>query len=220
MATVDRPLRRDAERNRRRILEAAREVFAERGLGASLDDIARHAEVGVGTVYRRFPDKQVLVEALFEESLTAIVQILESGLENEDAWDGLATSLERAFERQAADRGLMQVLFSDEHGGSRVAVGRDHIAPLAERLLRRAQEQGAARADADPSDLKLINLMLGALVDATREIEPDVWRRYLAIVLDGLRTSRAAPTPLPAAPLILAEAEAAMRCWRPSPPGR
>jgi AcrR family transcriptional regulator len=216
MATVDRPLRRDAERNRQRILHAAREVFAERGLGASLDDIAREAEVGVGTVYRRFPDKQVLVDALFEDSLAAIVQILEEGLEHTDAWDGLVTSLERALEHQAADRGLMQVLFNDEHGGFRVAVGRERVAPLIERLLRRAQEQGAARADADASDLALIQLMLGALVDATRDLDPVVWRRYLTIVLDGLRTSRATPTPLPAAPLPLEQVEEAKRCWRPS----
>ena len=64
--TAERPLRKDAERNRRRILDAAREVFAERGLDAGLDHIARHAGLGVGTVYRRFPDKERLIEALFE----------------------------------------------------------------------------------------------------------------------------------------------------------
>src|SRR4051794_18831071 len=67
--TTERPLRRDAERNRQRILAAAAEVFAERGLGATLDDIARHAGVGVGTVYRRFPDKDALIDALFLERM-------------------------------------------------------------------------------------------------------------------------------------------------------
>ena len=71
----ERPLRKDAERNRQRILAAAAEVFTERGLEATLDDVARHAGVGVGTVYRRFPDKAALADALFEERIDALVEL-------------------------------------------------------------------------------------------------------------------------------------------------
>ena len=84
--TTQRPLRKDAERNRQRIIDAAREVFAERGLGVSLDDIARHAGVGVGTVYRRFPDKEQLIDALFDERLDAIAARAESATEIADPW--------------------------------------------------------------------------------------------------------------------------------------
>lgn len=85
----ERPLRRDAERNRRRILDAARELFASEGLHVSLDDIAHHAEVGVGTVYRRFPDKDALIDALFDEEIEAIVALAERGLAENDPWTGL-----------------------------------------------------------------------------------------------------------------------------------
>ena len=99
-----RPLRRDAERNRRRILDAAAAVFAEQGLGASLDEIAAHAEVGVGTVYRRFPNKEVLIDALFDDQLDGIVAIAEAGLAIEDPWDGLVHFLRGAQERQVQNR--------------------------------------------------------------------------------------------------------------------
>ena len=88
----ERPLRKDAERNRQRILEAAGELFAERGLGVTLDDVAHHAGVGVGTVYRRFPDKEVLIDALFEQRIEAIATIASEALEIEDPWDGVSSS--------------------------------------------------------------------------------------------------------------------------------
>src|ERR1700727_1301184 len=99
-----RPLRRDAELNRQRILRAAAEVFTSRGLQASLDDVARHAGVGVGTVYRRFPDKESLVEALFEERIEAIVAIAEKALAEPDSWTGLVSFLESACSELATDR--------------------------------------------------------------------------------------------------------------------
>src|SRR5438270_6695856 len=89
MATIERPLRKDAERNRRRILDAAAELFAERGLGVTLNDIAHHADVGVGTVYRRFPDKDVLIDALFEERVEEMIALAEEALQDADPWRGL-----------------------------------------------------------------------------------------------------------------------------------
>src|SRR5689334_3613864 len=93
-APAPRPLRRDAERNRQAILRAAAEVFTTRGLGASLDDVARHAGVGVGTVYRRFPDKESLAEALFEERFEAMAALAEKALAEPDSWTGLVSFLE------------------------------------------------------------------------------------------------------------------------------
>jgi AcrR family transcriptional regulator len=95
MTSPTRPLRRDAERNRQRILAAAGELFAERGLSVTLDDIARHAGVGVGTVYRRFPDKNELIDALFEDRLKALCAAAEAALASDDPWDGLVLFLER-----------------------------------------------------------------------------------------------------------------------------
>ena len=104
------PLRKDAERNRRRILEAAGQVFAERGLEVTLDEIARHAGVGVGTVYRRFPDKEELIEALFDRAPRAAVAAADRALATPDSWEGLVGFLDDAFELQAADRGLKELV--------------------------------------------------------------------------------------------------------------
>src|SRR5689334_25016596 len=128
-AHAPRPLRRDAERNRQRILDAAREVFAARGLEVTLDDIAQHAGVGVGTVYRRFPDKEQLIEAIFEARLQEIVALAADALADEDAWRGLSTFLHGMLERQAADRGLKELILGGPHGRSHVAEGRRQIAP-------------------------------------------------------------------------------------------
>ena len=107
-----RPLRRDAERNRLRILQAAREVFADRGFDASLDQIAAHAGVGVGTVYRRFPDKDALIDALFEERIGEIAAVGQRALSASDPWEGLVDFLQQASALQARDRGLRQALLS------------------------------------------------------------------------------------------------------------
>src|SRR4051794_27320528 len=112
----DRPLRRDAERNRQRILAVAKEAFADDGLAVTLDEIARRAGVGVGTVYRRFPDKEQLIDALFEERMGALVQFAEDALTCEDAWDGLVAFLEAATQAHADDRGLKEVALSGAHG--------------------------------------------------------------------------------------------------------
>src|SRR3974377_1979810 len=106
---AERPLRKDAERNRRRILDAAAELFMERGLGVTLNDIAHHADVGVGTVYRRFPDKDVLTDAFFEEKIGEIVALAEAALTDPDPWRGLTSFLERGLELQARDKGLKQL---------------------------------------------------------------------------------------------------------------
>src|SRR5437764_10570760 len=101
MATVERPLRKDAERNRQRILDAAAELFAQRGLGVTLNDIAHHAGVGVGTVYRRFPDKADLIDGLFEQRIGSIVEIADEALADPDPWRGLTSFIERACGLQA-----------------------------------------------------------------------------------------------------------------------
>ena len=212
----DRPLRRDAERNRQRILEAAREAFAEDGLAVTLDEIARRAGVGVGTIYRRFPDKELLIDALFEERIGEVVALAEAALSEDDAWEGLVGFLEGACALHADDRGLKEVALSGAHGMERVASARRQMLPLVTRLVARAQEQGSLRPDVEPTDMPLLQLMLGSLSECARDVQPEVWRRYLGILIDGLRTRRDAPTPLPRGALAPEQVQRTMRGWRPS----
>lgn len=214
-----RPLRRDAERNRRRILDAAAKVFAERGLGVSLDEIAHAADVGVGTVYRRFPDKETLIEALFDEQIDGIGAIAEEALALDDAWEGLEYFLRETLEKQAENRGLKELLLGSRMGAEVGCAprGREVIQPLVIRLVDRAHAQGKVRADLSAYDLPLVQLMVGAVVDYTRDVDPDVWRRLLTVVLDGLRASRDAPTPMTTEPLDSEGVLVAMSGWRPRP---
>jgi AcrR family transcriptional regulator len=212
----DRPLRRDAERNRQRILEAAREAFAQEGLAVTLDEIARRAGVGVGTIYRRFPDKEQLIDALFEERIGEVVALAQASLRMDDAWDGLVGFLEGATALHACDRGLKEVALSGVHGLERVARARQLMFPLVTQLVVRAQEQGSLRPDVEPTDLPLLQLMLGSLSECTRDVEPDVWRRFLGILTDGLRTRRDAPTALACGGLEPEQVQRTLRSWRPS----
>ncbi len=210
----DRPLRRDAERNRQRILEAAREAFAEEGLSVTLDEIARRAGVGVGTVYRRFPDKEQLIDALFEDQMQDFVALADDCLACDDAWDGLLAFLERACHVHACDRGFKEVALSGTHGRERVARARQLMFPLVTRLVERAQADGSLRPDVEPTDMPMLQLMLGTLSECTRDVDPDVWRRYLGIVTDGLRTQRDEHCALECGALSAAQTQDAMRAWK------
>src|ERR671916_3302636 len=113
------PLRADAERNRQRLLAAAKELFAVRGLDVTLDEVARHAGVGTGTAYRRGPNKDALIDALMVDRIGELAAIARECLEEPDPWRGISGFFERALALQAADRGLKDVLFSSGHGRER-----------------------------------------------------------------------------------------------------
>ncbi len=206
-----RPLRRDAERNRRRILAAASEVFTTRGLQATLDDVARQARVGVGTVYRRFPDKESLIDALFEARLEAVVAIAERALQEPDSWTGLVKLLEGAAAELTGDRGLRQIFMFATYGRDRVDLARGRMQPVVTKVVERAQRDGKVRADLQPTDVPLIEFMISAVAEYAGNARPGVWRRYLALVLDGLRPSREGTSPLPEDALSPAEMVASMR---------
>jgi AcrR family transcriptional regulator len=194
----DRPLRRDAERNRLRILAAAREVFAARGLDVTLDDIAHHAGLGVGTVYRRYPSREHLVEALFDEQLERMATLAEDGLRHPDPWTGLTEFIERSMELLTTDRGLRDVLFSRTYGHQRVAKARDRIAPAVDALIVHCQQAGVVRPDAVGADIALLHFMTAALLEYTEHVHAGLWRRYSVLLLDGLRASTTAlPGPAP-----------------------
>jgi AcrR family transcriptional regulator len=206
-----RPLRRDAERNRQRILAAAREVFAERGLGATLDDVAHRAGLGVGTVYRRFADKAELVDALFEQRVDDLAVLAEEAADEADSWDGLVGFVRRACELMAADHGLRDVVLGTTFGRLGVSSARERLDPAVQVLVRRAQDDGHLRADLRAVDVPLLHLMIGSVVEYTNHVRPGTWRRYLSLILDGLR-ARPDATALPEA-LEQDQLDEAMRTW-------
>jgi len=181
------PLRRDAERNRQRILDAARGLIAWRGLSVGYEEIAREADVGVGTVYRRFPTRDGLFHELFQDRVEAVVGILEDALAVEDSWEGLCQFIRRDFELQAQDRGLREFMLGGGDGTELGRGSRERIQPLVAELVKRAQAAGRLRAGVGESDIEIILVMIGGLMDASLHVNPDLWRRYLMIVLDGIR---------------------------------
>jgi AcrR family transcriptional regulator len=196
-ARPGRLLRADAERNRQRILAAAAELFTERGLEPSLDDVARHAGVGVGTVYRRFPDKASLADALFDERIDALVALAEEAQAEPDAWAALVSFLERSGEMLVTNRGLRQILMFAAEGHDRGICARDRMRPAIESLIERAQADGQVRADLKPTDVPMIEFMVAAAAEYAWQVRPTVWRRYLALILDALRPASASGRPLP-----------------------
>jgi AcrR family transcriptional regulator len=207
---TDRPLRRDAEINRQRLLTAASELFAQRGLDVTLNDIAHHAGVGVGTAYRRFANKDEVIDALFEQRLDQVIaQAAEAG-QDPDAWRGLTTFLERSLRMQLEDRGLTELLNNPQLKQHRVNEARDRIAPLVNAIVDRAKAQGVLRPDVDGTDAIFIQVALTAVMDSTRAVEPTLYRRYLTIFLDGMRADHGPLTALPVPALSTEQTHAIM----------
>ena len=200
--TPDTVLRRDARANRDRILAAARAAFAAGGVDVPVEEIAERAGVGMGTLYRRFPTKHDLVEAVIEESLDAFVAAAEEGLADDDPWTGFSGFVERVLELHVENRALREVLAGTEHGHARDAVRR-RVRPLVRRLIERAHANGSLRPDFTPEDMPLVFMTGGRVLEAARGVAPDLWRRYLGLLLDGLRAEGA--TALPRGPLTRAQ---------------
>ncbi|WP_062290248.1 TetR/AcrR family transcriptional regulator [Demequina phytophila] len=193
----NRRLRADAERNRQRLLVAAREVFATRGLDVALDDVARQAGVGVGTVYRRFANREELVEAVLDEGVRHVARIAEDALAEDDAWTAFERFFLEATGVLAEDRGLREILLLGGHGtGAALETAQELLTPRVDALIARAQRSGQLREDLDPVDFPMIQLMLGAASERSRDVAPGQWRRYATLLLDGLRARRDQPTAL------------------------
>jgi AcrR family transcriptional regulator len=176
----------DAIRNRARLLEAGRRAFGERGVDASLEDIARRAGVGIGTLYRHFPAREDLVEAIYEEHIDEVVAAGEEAVAESDAWCALAGFLEHVLDLQARNLPLRSV-FLQHPAGQGVAERRKAIGPLLKQMIARAREQGSLREDFTVGDLSMVMWSFAPLLEATAEAAPGAWRRHLRIVLDGMR---------------------------------
>jgi AcrR family transcriptional regulator len=179
--TTARPLRRDAQANRDRIVVAAREAFAIGGIDVSIDEVARLAGVGVGTIYRRFPTKDELVDAVLEDAVDDLIAIAAQALELEDAWAGFCTYIERVLDLHLANRGLKHVFAARGTDRLRRRVG----LPVG-RLIARAQADGSLRADFKPLDMRLVFRSAGHVI----ELDPSSRARFLALLFDGLRGER------------------------------
>jgi AcrR family transcriptional regulator len=183
IATTGRSLRADARRNRERILEAARTVVAEQGVDAQMDDIARAAGVGVGTLYRHFPHKDALLGELIAAKFRAFIAHAEDALVADDPWDGFAGLLRANAELCASDAGVRAAMAAGPEAWRLAEPELVRLLHLGDRIIRRAQEAGALRADFKVDEVPLV--MCG--VGATMSVPVYDWRRYLEIVLDGLR---------------------------------
>ncbi|MEU7479804.1 helix-turn-helix domain-containing protein [Lentzea sp. NPDC042327] len=181
------PLRRDAERNRQLLLRTAYELMATQGLDVSYEDIARAAGTGMGTVYRRFPERQDLLDALFSDHVDTVVGFAEEAAEHEDALAGLAWFLERQLEVEAQSRGLGELLRGRDQATALVQRAHDRMTPLVAGLVDRAVRAGQLPAGATPADFAAVHVMVGSVMDATRTRAPGLWRRSLRIALAGLR---------------------------------
>jgi AcrR family transcriptional regulator len=206
---TERGLRRDAQRNRERILVAARTLLARDGVETSVEDITREAGVGMGTLYRHFATKDELVDAVLEDAFEEIVRVAEQAAAEEDAWVGFTSFLEQALELHAANRGLKDVLATSEHGRRRAEAMRARMRPLLRLMIERAQAQGALRPDFTAEDVPLVFWTSGRVIEATEGVAPEYWRRYLGLLLDGLRAGAA--TPLGRPPLTRAQLDRAAK---------
>jgi AcrR family transcriptional regulator len=185
-----RPLRADARRNRERVITAAGIVFAEQGHEAQMDDVAKRAGVGVGTVYRHFPTKEALIEALAVDRFEKILAAGREALLNPDPWQAFEGAIWAGAELTASDRSFTEIV--GEISGP-MPVPEELQNGLDEtfgELVRRAQQAGALRADLVLDDIPMLMCGIGIGARKTHSC-PDAWRRHVAIVIDGLRSSNA-----------------------------
>ena len=193
-----RPRRRDAQERYDRLVAAARVEFAARGMDASLEKIARDADVAIGTLYRHFPTRMDLLLAAFEPRLREFLSEAEKAMQIEDPWDGFVGYLEHLFRLQAGDRGFNDFLSRRFPGNAETESIHDRMCQQIEDVLTRAQEAGSARADITRADIVNLIWFNGRMIDATSATVPNAWRRQLHLMLDAYRAERAHPLPEPA----------------------
>jgi AcrR family transcriptional regulator len=196
-STAGTGLRADAERNRERVLDAARAVFAERGLDASTNEIARRAGVGVATLFRRFPTRDDLIGAVFAEKMTAYTAAIDDALADNDPWRGFCGYIERVCQMQADDRGFADVLTMTFPTAKALEKERNRSARGLTELLKRAKATGRLRDDFAHQDVPLILMANAGVVTATRHAAPEAWRRLVAYLIQAFAAEAAQPLPAP-----------------------
>ncbi|MEP7738900.1 TetR/AcrR family transcriptional regulator [Nocardioides sp. 31GB23] len=194
-------LRADAARNRAAIVEAARTVFAEHGLDAPLDDIARLAGTGNATLYRRFATRGDLIEAVFAERMVEELDAVEAALANPDPWDGFASYVTAVGAMQTRDRGMADLVTMDVARAPEIEAVRARAFKGLVKLVARARTAGVLRDDFTTQDVVLLLMANAGLVERTHDISEQASARLLHVLLDGLRASAATDGPVaPGAP--------------------
>ncbi|MEU5877999.1 TetR family transcriptional regulator [Spirillospora sp. NPDC047279] len=198
MPTGSRPLRADAARNRDKLLATAVRVFGERGLDAPLEEVARGAGVSIGTLYNHFPTREALLDAVLPHRIIALDQVAAAALADPDPWNGFVRFVEGLFELQSQDRGLNDALARRTPLSPEVLAACHRGFRHVDRLIERAKESGALRADFEASDLATLIWAMSQVIRQAMDTAPDLWRRCLSFFLDGLRADAAHPVPVPA----------------------
>ncbi len=183
-------MRSDALKNRERLLAAAGQVFEQKGLEASVADVARVAGVGMGTLYRRFASKDALIEALVSEVLEATIAMAREAVDWPDG-TGLEHFLEASSSYQAEHLGCLPKLWNTDH--HLVKAARDLIAGL----LSDAQAHGRIRSDLTSTDLSLVMWSMRGVLETTGTNAPEAWRRHLDLLIGGMRPADGALTHRP-----------------------
>jgi AcrR family transcriptional regulator len=190
-------LRADAARNRRAIIDAAGELYGQRGLDTPFDDIARRAGVGNATLYRHFPSRCTLLAAVFADTLARVVTAAEQALTISDPWDAFATHFRFLCNLQATNRGLADLLTTAVTGAPQIERLRERAYRYFVRLADRAQTTGALRADITPQDIALLLMANAGLIHRTADIAVTTSTRFADLTLDGLRSAAATATRTP-----------------------
>jgi AcrR family transcriptional regulator len=193
-------LRTDAARNRARIIDSARQMFAEHGLGVPMAEIAQCAGVGVGTLYRRFPTRDDLIAAAFAAKMTAYADAVDRALADPDPWRGLTGYLHQICQMQADDHGFNNVLTMTFPQARQLENERVRAYDGLVELIARAKAAGQLRADFTPEDVVLLLMANAGVVNATRNVAPDAWRRFTALMISSYRAATAEPAPAPPTP--------------------
>jgi AcrR family transcriptional regulator len=193
---ADQPaLRADAERNRCRIVEAARQVFAERGLDASMNEVARRAEVGIATLYRRFPTREDLITDVFADKMSGYADAIKEALADPDPWHGFCTYIERVCAMQAEDHGFTEVLTLTFPTAKAFEAKRNEAYRGFAELIAHAKDAGRLRPDFSAEDLVLLLMANAGVIAATADAAPDAWRRLVAYMIQAFAADHADALP-------------------------
>jgi AcrR family transcriptional regulator len=199
----ERQQRADARRNRELVLAAAEEVFAESGLKGQIEEVARRAGVGVGTVCRNFPTKQALVEAVLTSMYENVVGLALEALDHPDPGEAFERFFIALPEFQARHRALGEQMANELELPSSAQPLREQLTRALTDLVTRAQASGAIRADIGPADVSLLFAGIAHATALAGELEPVLRERYVKIILDGMRPHEASK--LPGRPLDFAQ---------------
>ena len=199
--TTERPKRADAVRNREKVLVAAEAAFAESGQKAQLDDIARRAGVGVGTVCRHFPTKVDLLDAVLTRMYESVLERAKVALADPDPAAGFETYFVSLADFHTRHRAFAEQMAAEIESAALPV--RDELQKVIAQLVTRAQEAGAVRADIGPADVAMLFSGVAHATAVVGDLQPMLRERYVRILLDGLRPDEA--TPLPGRPLSFAE---------------